>query len=648
MARVPEYTRRVFLNRSRPSNIAAASAAGGGNEARGLLQEANQSLQNAARAGALAEQRQREQKAESQVLAQEQFNKERRELAKLFEDQRNERMTNPTNFADDFDEVLNKRLGEIEQRENDPDNAQGFDLDYFRAAYDKYRTSVYEKNQNWESGMRNRNTVVTLEKNIEDMNNTFVLSNPTYSDYVSHLDEIRTYAGTAGSKVLAPDQVMKFTEYGIDQATQAFIDRELQENPRQLKAVLKYGQGGKDNIVDMVAGELERVRTNAQKEEIANKWDSRLEEFDPTFQAIALDAIVSHGAKDAWEMIEKSKGDPYNLIVAREQKYAEKGLNPDELTKTNQRMDQLVNFVETMEGGGSDFLEHTGLIDPNILAKTLGSLDSSIASKKRQEEKALFEAQEADAITQINNQNTLLEDIEGDDLTYDEKMLNINKQELTKQITQEFAADARRYLESKKSIDAITNADKMSDIVRRMYDLNTIADMNEKDYLRGVQNIKREIMALRAGGELNRDDELKLSNQLKTLTSSKVAEATETLAFSFGEANNIIETSLPPEYRGEATRNLFYKVDEEIKQRPGLSGQEERALYSKHARTIVDKINIERRERALKTVTDPVKIYERPEVKKMLETKGYTQRDVKETAKKYGITEKQVIDRMMQ
>jgi hypothetical protein len=169
--------------------------------------------------------------------------------------------------------------------------------------------------------------------------------------------------------------------------------------------------------------------------------------------------------------------------------------------------------------------------------------------------------------------------------------------------------------------------------------------------LRGSQNLKRRIMALRADGTLSRDDELKLNNQLRTLMAAKTSEATSTVAMSFTQASKTIEKALPPEMRGEATRALFYKVDEEMQSGRDYTREEEKALYAKHARTIVDEMNQARRNKTLDIVAnanaESSKIKEDDaEAQKFLTSKGYTMDDVRETAKNHGMTEKQVIEHL--
>lgn len=683
MARIPQYTRTVLLDRSNAGNISAAAAAAGGNEVQKHLAEVARADKHFRQIGSIADEYKRQRDAEGKVKAQERFNEFERSRIKILQEQRNEAQANPSGFTNKFDEWHKQQLGEIETKLGESDGRDAFDRDYFRQLMDRDRTSVLEANSNWENGMRVQNTFVGSEQAIDDMNVNFVMSNPTYKDFVDYTKKIRDYANQVGSNIFSPQDTVKVTEYGIDNAANAFFDQKLQEDPLSVKYVLEYGQGGKDNLIRFMIDEIEKGykphkdndggltrygintkhhpsydinsgREGAEAYYAKNIWDKRLDDMAPAFQAVAFDAIVNHGNDDdTWAMIKAANGNPYALISLRQKKY--EGLvatgRPEYVGQGpgwNNRMQKLTSFVQTLEGGGSEFLRSATLVDAQVIANVKKRIPQAIESKKAQEEKAAIEANQADEITKINNQNALLETIEKEDVTYDEKMLQINRQEVTGQINQEFASDARRYLESKKAINATTNADLMAEVVTQMYDLNTVEDMNEKDYLRGVQNIKRKIMALRADGTLSRDDEDKLNGQMRTLMAAKTADATSTLSYSIGEARKMIDQSVPPELRGQTVRQLFYKVDEELSKGGSVDTQTERNLYKQHAREIIDTINKDRRQKAMNTIDNLQTIQPERDASDaaFLQERGYTMDDVKETAKKHNMTERQVIEHL--
>lgn len=244
-------------------------------------------------------------------------------------------------------------------------------------------------------------------------------------------------------------------------------------------------------------------------------------------------------------------------------------------------------------------------------------------SAKRAEIGSLFQEMEGeDQVTDI---------VMGEEGDYFTKRLTVDTMEYEGKISSSTAEKARRVLTSQKNLDAVTDTETMSDLVTQMYDLNSIADTSSEDYLMGVQNIRNDILEMQSKGKISTPDAQKLNGQLRTLTAQKTAQATENVGLSFYDSNQKF-TSLPPQYRGEATRQLFYKSYGQ-----DLSPEQ----YDAEANKIIDSINSGLRK---KTVEKLNKI-NMPDTE-FLKTKGYTIDDVRETAEKYGISEQEVIKRM--
>lgn len=284
----------------------------------------------------------------------------------------------------------------------------------------------------------------------------------------------------------------------------------------------------------------------------------------------------------------------------------------------------------------------------SLSPRALNMLESEAKRQESEAKANLLRAQEADIVTQINNQNQLMELIQADGMSVDEKVFKINEMDLKGQIREDFATEARRYLSSAEKINAATDSTVMADIVTRMYDLNAMAETSPTEYLRGVQNVREEIIKKRADGKLSADDEVKLGNQLKTLTAAKTSDATQQLAYSFGEARKIIDNNLPPEQRGAAIRRMFYESEKLQQQAADPNAKEPvtQETYMQSARKIVDEYNAQRRQATLKTVQEVANPPPAEDTEQVLKAKGYTMRDVQETAKKYGLTEQQVIEKL--
>lgn len=242
---------------------------------------------------------------------------------------------------------------------------------------------------------------------------------------------------------------------------------------------------------------------------------------------------------------------------------------------------------------------------------------------KRNELGSLFE--------QMNNEDQLTNVVNDPQGDYFSKRLQVDTLEFENKISPTAADNARRVLTSKKNVDSVTDPDQMADVVQSMYDLNAIADISQEDYLVGVANIRNDIMDRQANGKLSPADAQKLNGQLRTLTGAKVAGATQGVGMGFTDANKRFET-LPPQYRGKATRDLFYATQ----------GQEMTPeQINEKANGIIDKINGGIRNETIQKLNK----LQTPDAD-FLKTKGYSMDDVKETAAKYNMTEQEVIQKL--
>jgi hypothetical protein len=168
----------------------------------------------------------------------------------------------------------------------------------------------------------------------------------------------------------------------------------------------------------------------------------------------------------------------------------------------------------------------------------------------------------------------------------------------------------------------------MADIINQVYDLNVNASLNAGDYLRGVKNLQEKILEKQASGELTAPDAGKLNRQLSTLSNKRIAEATQQVGNEFYDANQKFNT-LPPEFRGQATRQLFEISD-------GKDFTKEQ--YAAQANAVLDGINQKRRENALKVANNSS-----VNDANLLKSLKLTSADVTETARIHNITEAEVM-----
>lgn len=165
----------------------------------------------------------------------------------------------------------------------------------------------------------------------------------------------------------------------------------------------------------------------------------------------------------------------------------------------------------------------------------------------------------------------------------------------------------RKELDSKK-YDSALGADKLerlykiteendpfvADVTRQLYDLNQLAGVDDAQFLQGIKNIEDTATDMRNKGEIGNTEYTKVKNQVKTLTSAKVSEATANVSYQFPEASDLIDRSLPPEYRGEAKREVFYNI--------GADADE--AKQKNAAAAAVDKIKKQKRAAAVKKIEE--------------------------------------------
>lgn len=228
--------------------------------------------------------------------------------------------------------------------------------------------------------------------------------------------------------------------------------------------------------------------------------------------------------------------------------------------------------------------------------------------------------------------------VEDDNLDYYEKRVQIDQLELEGKISTKIASRARRVLTSQEAQDSVTNTPVLAEITTQMYDLNAMADTNSEDYLVGVQNIRDKILEAKESGNLNATDVTKLNNQLKTLSSSKTADATENIGIKFKGAQKAFDV-LPPEYRGQAIRQLFYETQGQNLDKKAYQDKASNILEDMQTNLKSDvQVRLQKIQQEKNTVTDPDLQF--------LSEKGIDMARVKQTAANRGMSEKAVIQEL--
>ena len=148
----------------------------------------------------------------------------------------------------------------------------------------------------------------------------------------------------------------------------------------------------------------------------------------------------------------------------------------------------------------------------------------------------------------------------------------------------------------------------MGDILVRVNDLN--ANLNytaeSRDYLSGINNIRADIMTMRANGNLSQGDENKLNAQINNLTAAKIAGATVDIANGFSKADKQIQTQLNPDLWGTARRALFDQVELEVEELDIVNEREKtrarKDLYNRNVTSVIQNIQSSKRLQAIELV----------------------------------------------
>jgi hypothetical protein len=249
------------------------------------------------------------------------------------------------------------------------------------------------------------------------------------------------------------------------------------------------------------------------------------------------------------------------------------------------------------------------MLDADEKDDLVSKLEGELKDFEAEEIKKAKAEIEASRFKQISNYSAAQDTVQDPALSDKDKKFAIAEAEMKGEIGGEEADKLRRYVNSSEALKAVTNSDVMGDIIARAYDLNAQLDYdaNSNEYLQGLSNIKDDIIVARTRGNLSADDEVKLNNQLKTLTAAKIAGATSEISSSYSAADRKIKGSLQPDLWGVARRQLFDAVLLEKQQREEDLGRplrrpEEIKLWSELVPKIVTQIQEDRREKSLERV----------------------------------------------
>lgn len=216
------------------------------------------------------------------------------------------------------------------------------------------------------------------------------------------------------------------------------------------------------------------------------------------------------------------------------------------------------------------------VIDPNDSTKKVAvsqdeketiidQLENDLKDFSESETKKAEGKQASDRLSQINAYNGYQTTVLDNEISDEQKLVDITKGEMDGTFDRDGARKLRAYVNSSKALNAVTNPEKYGTLISQLYDLNANLDLDENGeaYLTGLNNINDQVIEMRTNGQLSQSDENKFRSQMDNLTNAKKAKATVAIRESWYKADKILTESLPPELTGEGTRLLFEEVQAE-------------------------------------------------------------------------------------
>ena len=279
-------------------------------------------------------------------------------------------------------------------------------------------------------------------------------------------------------------------------------------------------------------------------------------------------------------------------------------MTKEEATKLTQKTDKwgvyhVLNLAETNPDAAIQALKSGQYgIRPEDYHETLKSVTSIKTNQK-----LLQDYQER--VKQENFESEAFNYVTGN-YSYADKVKYIDEAELNGNISESYAAKLRRGIRSENpnKQSYTSQATAINDILQQAYDLNN-DDIDNEDYLKGIKNIRDNLISLQQQGLVSTKDANSLNRQLDNTTRKKISEATSGITFNTGwkDAKNYINNTLPPEQRATAIREVFYATqDANIDE---MTKTEISKLYKEAAVNAVSNLNQTNRQKALQVKNNP-------------------------------------------
>ena len=423
-------------------------------------------------------------------------------------------------------------------------------------------------------------------------------------DYSKFISEV-----TAAKKGLTGNLPIE-TKYAVDAFYQRAVNSygapiQKEQNSRALKAA---------------EANLQEASTNVKAEQDALASEGNLEELQKSFleqdqqTLLAINAglnidPVAYKKDQAKRKVDVGIGISVGIFQRARETRSEAGGTPSEIVKEGEAYIRDISKKTRMYVADPSDSSKTILLNEDEKSAAIKTLTEDLKSYKDNQIRIATEVRIADELTQIENYTIAMDMVEDPSITPEAKEQAIAQARKDGDIGTEDARILKAYVTSTEKLNASVNADFFGDIITQIYDLNASISYdpdNAAPYLIGINNIRSDIMQLRADGNMSVGDEKKLTKQIATLTAAKIAGATQTIFDDFMDSADTISMQLPPELQGKAKRDVFYAV-ELIKEQAEASGTDFTEdlfpdLYNIETEKVITRIKNKQRNNAIKTV----------------------------------------------
>jgi len=350
------------------------------------------------------------------------------------------------------------------------------------------------------------------------------------------------------------DSAETYARQAIAQAAKPMLDHEARVAQKQAKINIQQSQNQRESIEQNLAFSLDfEALAEARRQ-----------------GQTSIDVAIQNGISvDDLATISGEHMDNLSLSISRG-KFSANILANDELTiaqklATGEEAIARLRSEDILYVENPDVVGKTIPVSQELKDKIINSLEKDLKNFADREQKKADQSTLADNIVQSQNESSITDAIINSDLDPHELELMIADAELKLHISN--GDVLRRWVNSKKTLDAVTTPNIVGELVQRVYDLNDRweGETSGSAYLEGIKNIQIDIISNSADGHISRSETQTLLNTVKQLSQAKISKATAEVSDQFYGATETLKNTVPPEQYYEALRQVWLSVEEQKK-----------------------------------------------------------------------------------